>query len=323
MNNKNIEERINNMKLEELALEKRESENKIKSDDYVNMKQIKFNETFGIFYDYLKKSKNIENNLLALLYHNKEHKNDTKQIMANIDGVTINVIPKYIEIINSSSENDQILLGICFEPYNTESIDNITWFIENDEICSFTVKNNIPLESDSFNIPKKVYFRFLSKNEKVQVKTVVTSYKYCKYHYLIKINYNEADNEYKFTSIKNPILHFNNKKFCCLDIYGNSILDFSISKNELFENITSIENDLDNILSRNIGNNKFLKFKEYKQCKVMFSKFESEEEYSNKSYSYLNDMIITDYPKYMARIIQNSSDIEKLNKSWFEYILLK
>lgn len=319
----NIEEKLNTMRLEKLKAEELEAENKMVSENIRKDQDVKFDETFGIFFEYIKKCKNMKDNLIELLIHNrtnKGYKNHTSQIMSSYNGVTVNVIPKNIDIIESSIQENHIILGISFEPYDSsESIEAISWFIEDHELCSFIVKNTKPLESDSFYIPEKVYLGFPIKCNQVQVKTVVSSYNYYKYHYIIKINYNKINNEYTFKSINDCILTFNGKKCCCLNIYGRK-LDYSIDKNVLLENWATIENDLDNILTSSINENEFLIFEEMNQPKVVFRPFDLDEDYWNKSYCILNDNFITDYPRYIAKQLQQSNNIRELNKKWFEYI---
>lgn len=325
MHNKSIEEKINDMKLEKLKVDELEAEKQKIYEKNRKERNDKFKETFVIFFDYIKKCRNKKSEFLELLVHNrtsKKYKNETNQIMATINGVTINVIPCDIDIIQSNKEYEQILLDISFKPFNTsESIEIVTWLIENEELCSFTVKNNIPLDSEKFYIPQKVYFGYPINCKKVEVKTSISSCKYDKYHYFIKITYDETKNQYKLESIKDTFCYFNDKKFCCVDIYNSCKIDCIISKNELFANIETIENDLDNILiSSNIdADNVLIKFENKKQKQVVFKPFDLNETYWNQSYNFINDMFIHDYPRYLANKLQQSSYIKELSKKWFEY----
>lgn len=320
MDSNNIDDRINLMKSQKLKAKELEAENKKKSENYKKERQIEFNETFGIFFDFIENCKNKKNDLLELFIHNRTkepYKNNTNEIRAKYNYIDINVIPSNIGIIESSQSDNQILLGICFEPVNSfESINDITWYIGKQKLCNFIVKSHIPLKTDSFYIPSKIFCKKIKYN-KIQVRTDIVPIKFSKYHYIIKINFKE--NKYIFSNLSDCSLTFNNEKSCCLDIY-NSKLEVSIDKNVLLDNRTIIENDLYNILTNDISKNEFLTYKEKNKLEVLYRPFDLDNGYWNKPYSFINDNFIIDYPKYMASIIQYSENIKELNKSCFEYI---
>lgn len=320
MHNKSIEKRINNMRLEKLQAIEDENEKKKINEDIRNKKNEKFNDSFWFIFEFMNDCRNKKGSLIELLTYNKSHINDTKQMMSSYNGITINVIPNNMEIISSSVKSNDIFIGIRFEPYsNSELIEDISWFIDNRKLCSYMIKNTKPTDNDKFYIPKNVFLGFPITSKKSEVKSVISPFNYYNFYYIIKINYNEVNNEYSFKSIHDCILSLNDIKHCCVNIYGTK-LDCSINKNVLLENLVDIKKDLNNILTKNINENKFLKYEEKKLSKTVFRPFDLDEEYWNERCYILGKSFITDYPRYFAQHIQHVVNIKKLNKKWFKYI---
>ena len=149
--------------------------------------------------------------------------------------------------------------------------------------------------------------------------------------------FDEYKNEYTIKSLRDRVItpdkrgiNSNNNKFCFLNITTSrymydSVLDLKIKKDEFLDKSEIIFDDLYKIFKldavktdKNIGN-KILKFENKDKQKFSFKPFDLNKEYWNKSYNFLLEDIITNYPRYIANQLQEKGDVRKFDKESFKY----
>lgn len=232
----------------------------------------------------------------------------------------------------------KIYLAICFEPHESvKYIEETTWSIKDQELCSYTSNNLKPTDDEYFYIPREIYFGFHSKTNSLQVKKKVNPFKHDKYYYGIEITFDEYENEYTIKSLRDRVitpykrgLNLNNNGFCFLNITSSrykydSVLDLKIKKDEFINKSEIIFDDLYKIFKldavktdKNIGN-KILKFENKDKQKFFRKPFDLNKEYWDKPYNFLLEDIITNYPRYIANQLQEKGDVRKFDKGFFKY----
>jgi hypothetical protein len=259
--------------------------------------------------------------------------NDKDFVMASLMGINIYVKPNDIDIIESLTSENKIYIAIGFIPHESvKYIEEITWEIDDKNLCSFTFNNLKPLDYESFYVPKSIFLGYTNEsNSKAMVKKKVTSYKFDKYYYGIEIKFDEENNEYIFKSIRNKVLfpsnHQNfltNNRFCFLNINTTGymydrMLNVKIKKDEFIKNLGTINEDLLRILMSESKDNKFLKFVNEHKQRFLSKPFDLEKQHWDKPFDFLIRNIITDYPRYIANQLQENWDIRKFDKKHFKY----
>ena len=325
------------------------SKEKEKKENLVHekAKNDKFNDVFGAFYQFIEDLKKHKVDIFSFILEKyksedntyvNEYTSDNNYILANLMGLPIAVKPIDIEIIQSLCGSDKIYLAICFEPHESvKYIEETTWSIKDQELCSYISNNLKPTYDEYFYIPREIYFGFHSKTNSLQVKKKVNLFKHDKYYYGIEIVFDEYKNEYTIKSLRDRVItpdkrgiNSNNNKFCFLNIttsryMHDSVLDLKIKKDEFLDKSEIIFDDLYKIFKldavktdKNIGN-KILKFENKDKQKFSFKPFDLNKEYWNKSYNFLLEDIITNYPRYIANQLQEKGDVRKFGKESFKY----
>lgn len=153
-------------------------------------KNDKFNDIFGAFYQFIEDLKKQKVDIFSFILEKyksedntyvNEYTSDNNYILANLMGLPIAVKPIDIEIIQSLCGSDKIYLAICFESHESvKYIEETTWSIKDQELCSYTSNNLKPTDDEYFYIPREIYFGFHSKTNSLQVKKKVNSFKFTK-----------------------------------------------------------------------------------------------------------------------------------------------
>lgn len=341
---KDIEEKRLSEERAAVNKEKEKEENLV----HEKAKDDKFNDIFGSFNKFIKDLKEEKLNIFSFILKKyksedniyvNEYISDKNYILANLMGLTIAVKPIDIEIIQSISDSNKIYLAICFQPHESvKYIEEITWSIKDQELCSYTSNNLKPTDDEYFCIPREIYFGFHSKtNSSLQVKKKVNSFKHDKYYYGIEITFDEYENEYTIKSLRDRViipykrgLNLNNNGFCFLNITTSrymydSVLDLKITKDEFINKSEIIFDDLYRIFKLDAMNtdqnieNEILKFEKKEKQKYLCKPFDLNKEYWDKPYNFLFEDVITNYHRYIAFQLQNNGDIKKLNREYFKY----
>lgn len=319
---------ILNQKIEEISCKK--STEKQNREIEENKKALEdkqrcnlYDEKFKVFIEFVDSIKDKSKDILEIFSLDRK-KIDKYYIKTEFKGVEILAKPKAIKLLKNLKENNKIHIGIEFELFdNNKPIVKVTWSIEDYDLCSYYTIDSKSLDTDSFRIPKSIYFGFPSKRS-VLVKSNRTNYFIDTYFYLIEVEIDQSNNKYIFKSIEDEIIYINNNKYYCanMNVLGNnSVLNVNISKEDFESNTKNIKADLMRIFIKETDKNEILKFEDKPKKTFTDRPYDINRNHWEKPFSSFGGNIITDYPRLIANDLQFSKDVKKFNKIEVNYII--